>query len=87
MTIVSWIRPTAFGGFFLLTLWGLSLLLRLIDERKGRSITAGRILIFPFFLPLDGLTERGRHLYARFGRVYIAMLIFWAIMVLTIFVP
>ena len=84
MTAFAVLRAVGFVGFFATGLWAFSLLFRLIDARKGRAVSAARILLFPFFISRADLTERGQRLYAQFGRVYAALFAFWLMIAFTI---
>ena len=39
---------------------------KMIDERRGKGLSAARLLVFPFFIAMSDLTERGQVLYRRF---------------------
>jgi hypothetical protein len=84
MTAFAVLRTIGSVGFLVTGIWAFSLLIRLIDERKGRTISAARVLLFPFFISRADLTERGQHLYAQFGRVYAALFVCWLLIALTV---
>jgi len=73
------LRTVGFAGFFLSMVPALICIVRLLDERRGRSIPAGRLLLFPFFLPREGFTERGVRLYVWFLRFWGIGFVFWLI--------
>jgi hypothetical protein len=71
-------------GFFLSMGGACVFLLRILDERRGRQLSAARLLLFPFFIAREGLTERGQGQYRWFLRLWGIGFAFWIVIFVSI---
>jgi hypothetical protein len=72
------ISSLALLGFFVAGLAYWYLLSKVIDGRRGQQVSALRLLISPFFLDREALTEAGRRHYDLLVRVWLLALGCWA---------
>ena len=79
------LRGPAELGFFISIGGAWILLIRILDERRGRQLSAARLLLFPFFIQRDGLTERGQGQYRWFLRLWAVGAVFWVMLSAMIF--
>ncbi len=79
--LVDAVRTTGTVGFFIAMAGALWLLTKVLDERRGKQPSSLRVLINPFMIARESLTEQGQVWHARFLKVWSVGFGCWVVVV------